>query len=191
MAITVNEASAVLREAVRDSIRKRSLLVLVQGGVMVLAGVIALIFPALMSTSLLVLLGWLLILSAIAQVVSFIGATQVPYFWMQLVAIALEALVGFLLVTNPSAGLVTVTFLMLVLFLVGGIARVVFALMIRPMQDWLWVLASGVAAVVCALVLFANLPEAASWLLAVLLGIELIAIGGAQAFMAWRLRRAV
>lgn len=191
MAITVNEASAVLREAVRDSIRKRSLLVLVQGGVMVLAGVLALIFPAVMSTSLLVLLGWLLILSAVAQVVSFIGATQVPYFWMQLVAIALEALVGFLLVTNPSAGLVTVTFLMLVLFLVGGIARVVFALMIRPMQDWLWVLASGVTAVVCALVLFANLPEAASWLLAVLLGIELIAIGGAQAFMAWRLRRAV
>ena len=35
MAITVNEASAVLREAVRDTIRKRSLLFLIQGGVMV------------------------------------------------------------------------------------------------------------------------------------------------------------
>ena len=80
---------------------------------------------------------------------------------------------------------------MLVLFLVGGVARVVFALMIRPMQDWLWVLASGFVAIACALVLFANLPETASWLLAVLLGIELIAVGGAQAFMAWRLRRAV
>ena len=80
---------------------------------------------------------------------------------------------------------------MLVLFLVGGIARVVFALMIRPMQDWLWVLASGLVAIACALVLFANLPEAATWLLGVLLGIELIAVGGAQAFMAWRLRRAV
>ncbi len=40
-------------------------------------------------------------------------------------------------------------------------------------------------------ILFANLPEAASWLLAVLLGIELIAIGGAQVYMAWRLRRAI
>ncbi len=189
MAITVNEASAVLREAVRDTIRKRSLLVLVQGSVMMLAGVLALIFPAFMSTSVLMLLGWLLILSGLVQVISLFGATQVPYFWMQIITIALEVLVGYLLVSNPAAGLVTVTFLMLVLFLVGGIARVVFALMIRPMQDWLWVLASGLVAIVCALVLFSNLPEAASWLLAVLLGIELIAIGGAQVFMAWRLRR--
>ena len=70
---------------------------------------------------------------------------------------------------------------MLVLFLVGGIARVVFALMIRPMQDWVWVLASGLVAIACAVVLFANLPEAATRLLGALLGIELIAIGGAQA----------
>ncbi len=127
MAITVNEASAVLREAVRDTIRKRSLLVLIQGSVMVAAGVLALIFPAFMSTSLLVLLGWLLILSGIVQVISLFGATQVPYFWMQIITIALEVLVGFLLVNNPEAGLLTVTLLMLVLFLVGGVARVVFA----------------------------------------------------------------
>ena len=69
MAVSVNEASAVLRAAVRDTIRKRSLLFLIQGGVMVLAGVLALIFPAFMSTGLLVLLGWLLILSGIVQIV--------------------------------------------------------------------------------------------------------------------------
>jgi uncharacterized membrane protein HdeD (DUF308 family) len=176
---------------VRDTIRKRSLLVLIQGSVMVLAGVLALIFPAFMSTGLLVLLGWLLILSGIVQVISLFGATQVPYFWMQIITISLEVLVGYLLVSNPMAALVTVTFLMLVLFLVGGIARVVFALMIRPMQDWLWVLASGLVAIVCALVLFSSLPEAAIWLVALLLGIELIAVGGAQVYMAWRLRRAI
>ncbi len=191
MAITVNEASAVLREAVRDTIRKRSLLFLIQGGVMVAAGVLALIFPAFMSVGLLALLGWLLILSGIVQIISLFGATQVPYFWLQLVTVTLEILVGYLLVSSPAAGLVAVTFLMLVLFLVGGITRVVFALMIRPMQDWLWMLASGLVAIVCALVLFANLPEAATWLLGVLLGIELIAIGGAQAYLAWRTRRAI
>jgi len=189
MATTVNEASAVLRAAVRDIIRKRSLLFLVQGAVMVVAGVLALILPALASTGLVVLLGWLLILSGIVQIVGLIGATQVPYFWLQLVAVALEMLVGYLLVSNPQAGLLTITFLMLVLFLISGITRVVFALMIRPMDDWLWMLAGGLVAIVCALVLFANLPEAAAWLLGLLLGIELIALGGAQAYLAWRIRR--
>jgi uncharacterized membrane protein HdeD (DUF308 family) len=189
MAITVNEASAVLREAVRDTIRKRSLLFLIQSGVMVAAGVLALIFPAFASTGVLVLLGWLLVLSGIVQIVSLLGATQVPYFWLQLVTVTLEILVGYLLITRPEAGLVAVTFLMLVLFLVSGIARVVFALMIRPMQDWLWVLASGLVAIVCALILFSNLPEAATWLLGFLLGIELVAVGAAQGLLAWRVRR--
>ena len=190
MAVSVNEAAAVLRAAVRDTIRKRSLLFLIQSGVMVLAGFLALIFPAFMSTGLLVLLGWLLILSGVVQLVSLIGATQVPYFWLQLITLALEMLVGYLLVTRPEAGLVAVTFLMLVLFLVVGIARVVFALMIRPMQDWLWVLASGLVAIVCALVLFGSLPQAATWLLGFLLGVELIAVGAAQGLMAWRVRKA-
>jgi len=190
MAVSVSEAAAVLRAAVRDTIRKRSLLFLIQSGVMVLAGFLALIFPAFMSTGLLVLLGWLLILSGVVQLVSLIGATQVPYFWLQLITLALEMLVGYLLVTRPEAGLVAVTFLMLVLFLVVGIARVVFALMIRPMQDWLWVLASGLVAIVCALVLFGSLPQAATWLLGFLLGVELIAVGAAQGLMAWRVRKA-
>ena len=190
MAVTVNEASAVLRAAVRDTIRKRSLFYLVQGGVMVLAGIVALVIPAFMSAGLLSLLGWLLILSGIVQVVSLIGATQVPYFWLQLITVVLEVVVGYLLVSNPTAGLVAVTSLMLVLFLVDGFARLVFALMIRPMEDWLWVLGSGLVAVACAAILLANLPEAASWLLGFLLGVHLISAGGALGLLAWNLRRA-
>lgn len=191
MAVSVNEASAVLRAAVRDTIRSRSMLFLAQGGVMVAAGVLALVYPALAATGAVALLGWLLILSGLAQAVTLFGATQVPYFWLQLVSLALEVLVGYLLVTNTEAGLVAITYLMLALFLVAGLSRIVFALMIRPMQDWLLVLASGVVASACALVLFASLPQAAPWLLGLLLGVELVAIGGAQAYMAWRLRRAV
>lgn len=190
MSISVNEASAVLRAAVRDTIRQRSLLFLAQSAVMVAAGVLALIFPAFASAGILALLGWLLVISGIVQVISLWGATQVPYFWLQLVTLALEVLVGYLLITRPEAGLTAVTFLMLVLFLISGIARVVFALMIRPMQDWVWVLASGLVAIVCAGILLARLPEAATWLLGVLLGIELIAIGGAQGLIAWRVRQA-
>lgn len=188
MAITVNEASGVLRAAVRDTIRKRSLLFLIQGGLMVVAGLLALLFPLIASTGFVVVLGWLLIISGIVQAVSLIGATQVPYFWLQLVTVALEMIVGFLLVSNPEAGVVAVTFLMLVLFLVGGMARLVFSLMIRPMPDWGWMLLGGIISIFCAAVLIASLPEAAAWLLGLLLGIHLIAAGTTQGWLAWRLR---
>lgn len=191
MSISVNEASAVLRAAVRDTIRRRSLLFLIQGLALAAAGVLALIFPAFASAAATALIGWLLIISGIVQAASLIGVTKVPYFWLDLVAVALAILVGWLLVSRPEAGLTVITFLMLVFFMVGGIQRVIFALMIRPMPDWGWVLGSGLVAIACALILFQNLPEAAGWLLAFLLGLNLIAVGGAQAWLAWRLRKSV
>lgn len=187
--VTVNEAAAVLRAAVRETIRKRPLLFMAQGAVMIAAGLLALIYPLFAGTGVVALLGWMLILSGLVQLVSLIGATQVPYFWLQLISLALEIFVGYLLVSDPTAGLVTITYLIMMLFLVSGITRVVFSLMIRPMQDWLWVLASGCVAIVCALVLFAQLPQAASWLLGLLLGFQLIAIGAAQGLIAWRVRK--
>ena len=87
----------------RDTIRKRSLLFLIQGGVMVRRRPGA-DLSGLRQPGILALLGWLLILSGVVQVISLFGATQVPYFWMQLVTIALEVLVGYLLISNPRPG---------------------------------------------------------------------------------------
>ena len=165
MQVTVNEAAAVLRAAVRDTIRKRALLFLIQGSVLVVAGLMALIYPAFAGAGVVVLLGWLMIVSGVVQVVSLIGATQVPYFWLQLVSVALGVMVGWLLISRPEAGLIAITMLMLVFFMVEGIAKVTFALMIRPMADWGWILASGLVAILAALILFANLATAANWLL--------------------------
>jgi uncharacterized membrane protein HdeD (DUF308 family) len=190
MAVTANQASLMLKEAVQNSIRKRSWLFMAQGVLLAAAGIVALLFPAFMTSGALVLLAWLLIISGAVQIFSLFGAIEAPSFWLQLIAIVLDIVVGFLLLTNPQAGLVAVTMLMLVLFMVAGMERIVFALMVRPLPQWGWVLGSGVVAIVCALVLFANLPQAATWLLGVLLGLHLLAIGLSEVFLAWRVRRA-
>lgn len=188
MAMSVNEASAVLRAAVRSTIERRAMVFLVQGLVLMGAGALALIFPVFMSEGMLVLLGWLLVISAVAQAVSLIGSTQVPYFWLELTSVVVSLLVGWLLVSRPEAGLTAITLLMLLYLMVSGIQKVVFALMIRPLRDWGWVLGSGLVAIAAALILFSRLPEAATWLIAALMGVHLLAVGGAQAYLAWRLR---
>jgi uncharacterized membrane protein HdeD (DUF308 family) len=181
----------MLKEAVQNTIRKRSWLFIAQGVLLAVAGVVALLFPAFMSSGAIALLAWLLIISGVVQLVSLFGVTEAPSFWLQLIAVALDIVVGLLLLMNPQAGLVAVTLLMLVLFMVGGMERIVFALMVRPMPEWGWVLASGLVAVACSLVLFASLPQAATWLLGVLLGVHLLAIGASEILLAWRARQAV
>jgi len=187
MTVTVNEASSVLRAAVRTTIRKRSWLYIFQGGVMCFGGALALLYPVLAGTGLLATLGWVLLISAVVQAVTLWGAAQVPYFWLQVIAIALEFLVGYLLITSPGIGLPAITMLLLVLFMVGGLTRVIFALMVRPLNDWLWLLGSGVVGVLCAGILLLRLPEVSTWFLGFLLGIHLIAGGGAVGWMAWHL----
>lgn len=191
MTITVSEASAVLRDAVRNSIRQRSMLFLIQGGLLMLAGVLALVFPLVFGVGVLVLIGWLLVLSGLVQGIGLIGAHQAPYFWLQLVSVVLGIVVGFLLISRPEAGLLAVSLLLVVYFMIEGVSRIVFALMIRPMNDWLWLLGSGVVGIMVAMILAANLGSAAHWLMGTLVGIYLVAAGGALAYLAWNLRRAM
>jgi len=98
-------------------------------------------------------------------------------------------LVGILFLRNPGAGLLTLTLLLIVFFMVEGISKVIFSLTIRPFPNWGWVFASGVISILLAFYLWANTPVTAIWLLGVLLGIELICEGAALGRMALHARK--
>ncbi len=74
------------------------------------------------------------------------------------------------------------------LSMVEGISKVVFALTIRPMPGWGWVLSSGLLGIILSLFLWVGLPVTAVWLIGLLLGIELISVGAAIALLAWKVR---
>ncbi len=158
---------------------------------MVLAGIVALLFPVFSSVAVILALGWLLIFSGILQAISLIGASNVPHFWLQLISVALSVIVGFLFLTSPGEGLVALTLLLIVFFIVGGMAKVVFALTIRPFPNWGWVLGSGIVGLALGVILFAQMPVSAAWLLGLLVGIQLVTEGAALAWMAWQIRHAV
>jgi uncharacterized membrane protein HdeD (DUF308 family) len=189
MSISLEAASEVMREAMRETVKRHSLWYLIQGALMILAGVLAFAFPFLFSVAIVVFLGWLLIISGAVQAISLIGASKVPHFWLQLVSVALFMIVGALFLRNPGESLLTLTLLVIVFFMVEGISRIIFSLTIRPFPSWGWVLLSGVVGVVLSLFLWASIPVTAVWLLGVLLGIELIGEGAATFYLAWQVRR--
>jgi uncharacterized membrane protein HdeD (DUF308 family) len=189
MSMTVEAAAEVLRSAMRESVRRHSLWYLVQAVLMIVGGVLALVYPVIASFAVVGLLGWVLIVCGIVQGISLIGATGVPSFWLQAISVGLSVVVGVLFLSNPEDGLTTLTFLLIVYFVVEGISKVIFALTIRPLPNWLWVLGSGVLGIVVAFVLYASLTSVSLWLLGLLLGIHLIAEGAAIGYLAWDLRR--
>ncbi|MGA7486691.1 MAG: HdeD family acid-resistance protein [Xanthobacteraceae bacterium] len=189
MTMPLEVAAQVMREAMRETVKRHSLWYLVQAGLLILAGIVALAYPALSSVAVVFFLGWLLIVGGILQAISLIGAHHVPHFWLQLVSVALFLIVGVLFLRNPGESLVTLTLLLIVLFLVEGISKVIFALTIRPLPNWGWVLGSGIVGILLSFYLWASIPVTAVWLIGVLLGIELICEGVALGYMAWEVRK--
>ncbi len=188
MAIPLDAAAAAMREAMRETVKRYSLWYLLQGVLMVVAGVLALIYPLLASVAMVYLLGWILIISGVLQAIGLIGARDVPHYWLQLISVVLAIVIGLLLLRQPDSGLLVMTVLLIVFFMVEGISKIIFALTIRPFPNWGWVLASGLVGLLLAVYLWANMPIASEWVLGVLLGIMLISEGAALAYLAWKVR---
>lgn len=186
---SLESAAQAMREAMRETVRRHSLWYLVQSALMIVGGVIALFYPILSSFAVVLFLGWVLIISGIVQGISLIGAQNVPHFWLQLISLVLSVIIGVLLLRHPGAGLLTITLLLIVFFMVEGISKLIFALTIRPFPNWGWVLASGIVGILLSFYLWASLPITAIWLLGVLLGIQLICEGAALGYMAWQARQ--
>jgi uncharacterized membrane protein HdeD (DUF308 family) len=188
MAIPLDAAAAALREAMRETVKRYSLWYLLQGVLMVVAGVLAFIYPLLASVALIYLLAWVLIVSGAVQAIGLIGARHVPHYWLQLISVVIAILIGVLLLRQPESALLIMTLLLIVFFMVEGISKVIFALTIRAFPNWGWVFASGIVGIVLGVYLLMNMPVSAEWVLGVLLGIQLICEGAALAYLAWKVR---
>jgi uncharacterized membrane protein HdeD (DUF308 family) len=188
--MSLEAAGQIMRNAMRDTVRRHSSWYLLQSALMILGGILALVYPVISSVALVLLIGWLLIFSGAVQAISLIGARNVPHFWLQLVSVVLSIIVGFLFLRNPGEALITLTLLLVVFFMVEGISKVIFSLTIRPFPNWGWVLLSGIIGIALSVYLWSAMPITAVWLLGVLLGIQLVSEGAALGYLAWEAREA-
>lgn len=186
--ISLSEASAAMRAALQETVKRNSLLFLAQAALLIIAGIVAVLYPLLTSKALALFLGWILIIGGVFQIITLIGSTKVPHFWLQLVSTVLAMIVGFIFLNNPGIAVGTLVLLMIVFFMVEGVSKIVFALSVRPLSNWGWVLVSGLVSVLISFYLLGN-PALSLWLLGIFIGIQLISQGIAIGSMALKARR--
>src|SRR6516225_6336568 len=109
MSTSFEAAEQVMRQAVRETVKRHLTLYLLQSALMIVAGILALVYPVVSSVAVVLFLGWGLIVSGIVQGISLIGAHRVPYFWLQLISVVLSVIIGSLFLRNPGEGLFVLT----------------------------------------------------------------------------------
>ena len=113
----------------------RRLLLLIEGVIGILFGLLALFWPGLTALALLYIIAFWVILSGIARIVMAIMLRQeIENEWSIALSGVLSVILGIVLLFLPGAGLVAYTWLLGILALAVGIALIYYAFRVRGQQ---------------------------------------------------------
>src|SRR3954467_13728354 len=178
--MTVPRDMSALQTRMSAAVRAHWKAFLIEGILLVILGLAAMIVPPLASLAVTIFLGWMFLISGVAGLVLTFWARQMPGFWWSLISAVLAIGAGIVLLAQPVQGTLTLTVVVGAYFLAEGVATIMYALEHRRELTgrWSWLLIAGLMDLVIAFFIIAGLPGSALWALGLLVGINLM-FGGA------------
>src|SRR5712672_1677311 len=179
-----------IQTAMVTSLHEHWRLFLVEGIILVILGLAAIIIPPIATLAVELLFGWLFLFSGIAGAITTFMMREAPGFWWSLVSAILAIAVGVVMLLWPLSGVLTLTVLLITFFIIEGVASIMFALDHKRELSgrWGWMLASGIIDLILAAIILAGLPGTAAWALGLLVGINMLFGGTALIAMALHAR---
>jgi uncharacterized membrane protein HdeD (DUF308 family) len=153
---------------------------LIEGLLLVILGLAAMIVPPLAGLAVTIFLGWMFLISGVASLALTFWARQMPGFWWSLISAVLGIAAGIILLSRPVQGVLTLTIVVGAYFLAEGVATIMYSLEHRRelSERWSWMLFSGLLDILIAAMIITGLPGSAEWAIGLLVGINLV-FGGA------------
>ncbi|HEY4407290.1 MAG TPA: HdeD family acid-resistance protein [Xanthobacteraceae bacterium] len=175
---------------VASSLHEHWKMFLVEGILLVVLGLIAIILPPIATLAVTILLGWLFLISGVMGLISTFWMRQAPGFWWALLSAVLGIAAGIVLLAWPLSGVLSLTLVLIVFFTVEGVASIMYALEHKRELSgrWGFMLASGIVDLILAAMIFIGLPGTAAWAIGVLVGINMVFGGSALIAMAMHAR---
>jgi uncharacterized membrane protein HdeD (DUF308 family) len=172
--------------ALAQSMREHWKLFLVEGIILVILGILAIIIPPLATIGITIFIGWLFLISGVAGLITTFGARAAPGFWWSLLSAILGIAAGVVLLIWPVSGAVSLTLLLIAFFIIEGVLSIMYAFEHKKelTGQWGWMLVSGIIDLILAAIIFAGLPGTAAWAIGLLVGINMLFGGSAMMAMA-------
>lgn len=183
---------AGFQRAIANSLHEHWRLYLVEGILLLVLGAAAIALPPIATLAFTIVLGWLFLLSGVMGLITTFWMRQAPGFWWSLISAVLGVAVGALLLTRPISGALSLTIVLVVFFVIEGVASIMFALDHKRelSGQWGWMLVSGIVDLVLATLVFGGLPSTAAWAIGLLVGINMVFGGAALIAMALHAKNA-
>jgi uncharacterized membrane protein HdeD (DUF308 family) len=155
-------------------------LYLVEGVILIILGVGAILIPIFASLAVANFLGWLFLIGGVVGAVTTLAGRHAPGFWWSLLSSVVTIIAGFLMVGWPFIGAISLTLVLAAYLATDGLISIFFAIehnrQLTP--RWGWILVNGIVDLLLAGLIVWVLPVGAFWVLGLLVGIDFI-FGGA------------
>ncbi|MGA7323015.1 MAG: HdeD family acid-resistance protein [Rhodomicrobium sp.] len=178
---TLEPSLSVMQRAIADALRKHWRLLMFEGVLMLILGILAIAAPVTATFAVDIFIGWLFLISGVMGLVALFSARDIAAFLWTLVTAALSVAAGIILVSKPAEGAASLSLVLTALFIAEGVFQIAGSLAYRDIlkSGWGWLLLSGVADLIMAGILIYAWPMSAAWALGLLAGVNLITSGWA------------
>ena len=190
---TVKPEFKPIQTALTASLRSHWKLFLIEGIVLVILGLAAVMLPLIATLATAILVGWVFLLSGIIGLAATFRMRHAPGFWWSLLSGIIGIAAGIVLLRWPLSGALSLTLVLTIFLVLEGVVSIMFALEHKRELSGRWgmMLLSGLVDLLLAGIIFAGLPGTAAWAIGLLVGINMIFGGSALIAMALHARDAV
>lgn len=188
--MSTNRSAETDRLHTAEVFRTKWLWLVLLGAVLIVAGFVAILMPAVSEVAASKVLGSVLVISGVLQIMQSAKMVNWAGFIWHLLLGILSAVGGTLIYLDPFAGVIVITILIAIVFAAHGVTQIGFALKVRHQPGWYWFLVSGCIAVVVSGLLVLKLPYSHSFTPATVAGVSLMVAGWAYVAMALASRKA-
>jgi uncharacterized membrane protein HdeD (DUF308 family) len=187
---TVKPEFRRMQAALNTSLFAHWKLFLIEGVILVILGLAAVMLPLIATIAVAVVIGWIFLLSGVVGLLSTFRMRSAPGFWWSLLSGILGVVAGIVLLRWPLSGAFSLTLVLTLFLVLEGIVSIMYALEHRRELSGRWgmMLVSGVVDLILAAIIYAGLPGTAAWAIGLLVGINMVFGGSALIAMALHAR---
>ncbi|SDE25785.1 HdeD family acid-resistance protein [Streptomyces prasinopilosus] len=143
------------------------------GVILVVAGLVGLVHTAVATLTTMVLFGWLLLIGGAVSLLQAVQARHSNFFWLAVIVAALNIAAGVVVLRTPAAAAEALTMFAALLFLTGGLFRLVGSMVVRGPQFGVTLL-QGVLGLLLGILVLATWPGSSQYVIGTFLSLTLL-----------------
>ncbi|MFH8731175.1 HdeD family acid-resistance protein [Streptomyces sp. NPDC017964] len=143
------------------------------GGVLVIAGLVGLVYTGVATLTSMLLFGWLLLIGGVVGLLHAIQSRGTNFFWLGVVVAALNLAAGVVVIRHPEGTAEALTMFAALLFLTGGVFRLVGGLVVRGPQFG-WTLVQGAFGILLGVLVLGNWPSSSRYVIGCFFSLALL-----------------